>query len=67
MSEKFREHHTCGNCGGEIIVTKIRVTGIGPNQSQPIESVASVRPCSVCGSTMNINGYEFDSKKRNKK
>ena len=64
MSEKFRETHLC-NCGkGEIIVNKVRVTGIGPNQSQPIEGIASIIPCRVCGSTIDNNGTELDKKKR---
>jgi hypothetical protein len=64
MSEKFRETHLC-NCGrGEIIVNKVMVTGIGPNQSQPKESIANIIPCRVCGSTMDSNGTELDKKKR---
>ena len=42
MSKKFRETHLC-NCGrGEIIVNKVMVTGIGPNQSQPKEGIANI-------------------------
>jgi hypothetical protein len=63
MSEKFRETHLC-NCGrGEIIVNKIMVTGIGPKQSQPQESIVNIIPCRVCGSTMDSNGTELNRKK----
>jgi hypothetical protein len=64
MSEKFTETHLC-NCGkGEIIVNKVRVTGVGPNQSQPMESIANIIPCRVCGSTMDNTGTELDRNKR---
>ena len=63
MSEKFRETHLC-NCGkGEIIVNKVMITGMGHNQSQPKEGIASIIPCSECGSTIDNNGTELDKKK----
>jgi len=64
MSEKFKETHLC-NCGrGEIIVNKVLVTGIGPNQSQIKEGIANIIPCCICGGTMDSNGIELDKKKR---
>ena len=55
MSEKFKETHLC-NCGrGEIVVNKVMVMGVGPNQSPPKEGIASIIPCRVCGSTMGLN------------
>jgi hypothetical protein len=61
---KISETHLC-NCGkGEITLNKITVTGLGPNQSQPKESIASIIPCRVCGSTIDNNGTELDKKKR---
>ena len=64
MSEKFRETHLC-NCGkGEIIVNKITVRGLGSNQSQPKEDIASIIPCRVCGSTIDNNGTELKTGKK---
>ena len=40
------------------------VTGRGSKQSQPKESIASIIPCDVCGSTIDNTGTELDKKKR---
>jgi hypothetical protein len=64
MSEQIMETHRC-KCGeGNIYVKKVVVTGMGSNQSQPMEGIASIAPCRVCGSTENSNGFELDKKKR---
>ncbi len=64
MSKQFTETHFCNCREGNIYVKKRVITGIGNDQSQEIEGVASIVPCVVCGSTVNSNGHELDKKKR---
>lgn len=65
MSKQFTETHFCSCREGNIYVKKSVIIGLGPDQSQKLEAVASIAPCSICGGTKNNNGYELDPKKRN--
>jgi hypothetical protein len=51
MSKQFIETHFCNCREGNIYVKKSVITGLGFNQSQQLECIASIAPCIICGGT----------------
>lgn len=66
MSKQFIETHFCNCREGNIYIKKSVITGLGSDQSQQLEGIASIAPCQICGGTIDNKGYELDPKKRKK-